>query len=59
MKKGFTLIEIIAVIILLGVLSLIAIGNVDKTIKENKQKLMIFKLKILLQELKCGLVRMF
>lgn len=38
MKKGFTLIEMIAVIVLLGVLGLLAVTNVDKILKDNKQK---------------------
>lgn len=38
MKKGFTLIEILGIIILLGVLGLIATSSIDKTIKDNKEK---------------------
>ena len=38
MNKGFTLIELIAVIILLGALSLIATVTVNNTLKENRQK---------------------
>jgi prepilin-type N-terminal cleavage/methylation domain-containing protein len=37
MNKAFTLIELLAVIILLGVLSLIVTVTVNGTIKENKQ----------------------
>ncbi|MBO5095602.1 MAG: type II secretion system protein [Bacilli bacterium] len=36
-KKGFTLIELMAVIILLGVLSLIATVTINNTLKENKE----------------------
>lgn len=39
MKKGFTLIELMAVIIVLGIVSTISVIAVDKTIKDNKQKL--------------------
>lgn len=39
MKKGFTLVEIMAVIIILGVIGLIAVIAVDKSIKDNNQKL--------------------
>lgn len=38
MKKGFTLIELIAVILLLGVLSVIAVASIDRVLKENKEK---------------------
>lgn len=38
MKKGFTLIEIMAVIIILGIVGLIALIAVDKTIKDNNEK---------------------
>lgn len=37
-NKGFTLVELLAVIILIGVLSLIVTVTVNNTIKENKQK---------------------
>ena len=39
MKKGFTLIELMAVIFILGIISCIAVVAVDKTIKDNKLKL--------------------
>ena len=39
MKKGFTLVELLAVITLLGLLSLIVVPVVDKIIKDNKEKL--------------------
>ena len=35
MKRGFTLIEIIAVITILGIIGVIAVVAVDKTIKDN------------------------
>jgi len=38
MKKGFTLIEIMAVITILGIIGLIAVITVDKTIKDNNEK---------------------
>ncbi len=37
MKKGFTLVELLGVIILLGILSLIATVTVSHTIRENRQ----------------------
>lgn len=39
MKKGFTLIELMAVIFILGVIGTIAVVAVDKTIKDNKESL--------------------
>ena len=39
MKKGFTLVELLAVITLLGLLSLIAIPVVDKLIKDSEEQL--------------------
>ena len=38
MKKGFTLIEIIAVIILIGLIALIKYLIIDKTIKNSEEK---------------------
>lgn len=38
-KKGFTLVELIAVLVLLGVIGLIAIVTVNNELKENKEKL--------------------
>ena len=38
MKRGFTLIELMAVIVVLGVLATISIISVDKIIKENKEE---------------------
>ncbi len=39
MKEGFTLVELLAVIILLGLLSLIAVPVVDKLIKDSEEDL--------------------
>ena len=38
MKKGFTLIEVLAVVALLGVIALIAYPAVDKAIKDAREK---------------------
>jgi type IV pilus assembly protein PilA len=38
MKKGFTLVELLAVIMLLGVVSLIAIPSVSKILTRSKQR---------------------
>ena len=38
MKKGFTLVEILGVIVVLGIIGLIAFPIVNSTIKETKQK---------------------
>ena len=38
MKRGFTLIELMAVIVVLGVVATIAVISVDKIIKDNKEK---------------------
>ena len=38
-KKGFTLVELLAVIMILGLVGLIAIPTVTKVIKNSKQKL--------------------
>lgn len=38
MKKGFTLVEILAVIVILGVIMLIAYPAIDNTIKESREK---------------------
>lgn len=39
MKRGFTLVELMAVVIILSVIGLIAIPAVDKVIKDNQNKL--------------------
>lgn len=39
MKKGFTLVELLAVITLLGLLSLIVVPVVDKLIKDSEEEL--------------------
>ena len=38
MKKGFTLVELMAVIIILGILALITYPIIDKSIKQSKEK---------------------
>lgn len=38
MKKGFTLIEMIAIVVLLGILGLIAVVSIDKILKENQER---------------------
>ena len=39
MKKGFTLVELLAVIILLGVIGLIVVPSITKTINNSKEDL--------------------
>ncbi|MDD3392767.1 MAG: DUF5011 domain-containing protein [Bacilli bacterium] len=39
MKKGFTLIELIAVVTILGIIAIIAIPSVDKAIKDSKNRM--------------------
>ena len=39
MKKGFTLVELLAVIVIVGIISSITFVVVDKTIKDNREKL--------------------
>ncbi|MBE6138340.1 MAG: type II secretion system protein [Firmicutes bacterium] len=39
MKRGFTLIEIMAVITILGIIGVIAVVAVDKTVKDNNERL--------------------
>ena len=38
MKKGFTLIEVMAVVALIGIISLIVYPAIDKTIKDSREK---------------------
>ena len=38
MKKGFTLVELLAVITILGLLAVIIVPKVTKTIKDSEQK---------------------
>lgn len=38
MKKGFTLVEVLGVIVLLGVIALIAYPAIDNTIKDSREK---------------------
>lgn len=44
MKRGFTLIEVMAVVIILSIIGVIAVVAVDKTIKDNNEK--IYKMQI-------------
>ena len=37
-KKGFTLVELLAVIVVLGLISLLTIPAVDRIIKDNREK---------------------
>lgn len=39
MKKGFTLVELMAILVILSVLLLIGTSSVSKIVKENRQKL--------------------
>ncbi len=39
MKKGFTLVEVLAVITIIGVLALIVVPGVDSILKSNREKL--------------------
>lgn len=50
MKKGFTLVELISVIILLGVIGLIVFPTVSNSIRDNKEKLVQAQL----EEIKLG-----
>lgn len=47
MKKGFTLVELLAVVTLIGLLSLIVIPVVDKIIKDNKEQLYHTQIKMI------------
>ena len=38
MKKAFTLVELVGAIVILGIIAIIAIPLVDKTLKENKER---------------------
>ena len=38
MKKGFTLVEVLAVIVILAVIALLVVPKVNNTIKNNKEK---------------------
>lgn len=45
MKRGFTLVELLAVLVILGLLGLIAVPVVDKIIKDNKNDLYELQIK--------------
>lgn len=47
MKRGFTLVELLAVITLIGLLSLIVIPVVDKIIKDNEEQLYETQIKMI------------
>jgi len=49
MKKGFTLAEVIAIIVILGVISLIAVPAVNKAIIESRQKAYNSQVEIILE----------
>ena len=42
MKKGFTLVELITVLIILAVIGLIVFPTVNSTIKESKEKAYLY-----------------
>ena len=45
MKKGFTLVELLAVLVILGLLGLIVVPVVDKIIKDNRNNLYELQIK--------------
>ncbi len=49
MKKGFTLVELLGVIILLGVIMLIAFPIIDKTIDDSKKEAYDMQIKMILE----------
>lgn len=51
-KKGFTLIEVIAVVVIMGILALIVIPNTTRLLNEGKKEQMITEVGILISKAK-------
>ena len=52
MKKGFTLAELIGVLVVLALIAMIAVPSVTKTIKENKSKVCVIQFNNIIEEAK-------
>lgn len=52
MKKGFTLAELIGVLVVLALITMIAVPSVTKTIKENKSKVCVIQFNNIIDEAK-------
>lgn len=52
MKKGFTLTELLAVIVILGLLSLLLIPNIQKVLKDSKEDLYVIQEQEMIDEAK-------